>query len=337
MKVLSATLGILFAMFLLTQPVWAHRGTAHKEVVAPAAATAVTGIAGAASVSPQAAVTTQKIYPGLYFDIWFDGRLFFILVLALAIWVATVQWQAKKNKAVFPAKSLGFFVAGLVAFYLAAATSLDEIGETYLFSAHMVQHCVLIYIVGLLLILGMPKELLEPLLVNKLMRRFTHFMTAPLVAFAAFNIDYAIWHYPSLYEWALRDRLIHDIEHFSFLGFGILMWWPIVDPLPQHFPGLRHAGMKMLYIFLNAVAQMPLFAWLSLTRDVRYPTYRLAERIIPVSAIEDQIIGGIIMKIAAMVVFIIVWAIIFYRWYDRELAAAASPKVDPALEERRHA
>jgi hypothetical protein len=57
--------------------------------------------------------------------------------------------------------------------------------------------------------------------------------TTPLVAGVAFNVTPAVWHLPGLYEWALRNRTVHNVEHLSLLSTALLLWWPIVSPVSQ--------------------------------------------------------------------------------------------------------
>jgi putative membrane protein len=71
-------------------------------------------------------------------------------------------------------------------------------------------------------------------------------------------IAYAVvlwgWHLPWVYESALGDRFLHDLEHLALFGSAILFWWPVVGPAP-HFgrpgdPALRVAYLVMLAVIL---------------------------------------------------------------------------------------
>ena len=58
------------------------------------------------------------------------------------------------------------FLLGMSMMFLALVSPLDELGDSYLFSAHMVQHMFLTIVGPPLLLLGTPGWLIEPLLRN---------------------------------------------------------------------------------------------------------------------------------------------------------------------------
>src|SRR4029434_595632 len=99
----------------------------------------------------------------------------------------------------------------------------------FLFSAHMVQHLLLSYPVPILCLTGMPGWLYRPLLAVPGIRSVMSLVTRPLIAVATFNVVFAAWHMPALYEWALRDRAVHNLEHLTFLLTSLLMWWPVLS------------------------------------------------------------------------------------------------------------
>ena len=73
-------------------------------------------------------------------------------------------------------------------------------------------------------------------------------MTAPVFAFLAFNGAFALWHVPSFYDAALNRELLHTLEHGSFFGAAVLMWWPILSPMSE-LPRLP-LGFQAFYLFL---------------------------------------------------------------------------------------
>ncbi len=218
------------------------------------------------------------------------------------------------------------FVLGLLLLYGTLASPLDRIGEQLLFSAHMLQHVLLIYPVSLFILLGLPVWFLEPLLARPVIRSAVRGITHPILTCTAFTVVFAAWHIPGLYEWALRDRTMHDLEHLSLLGIGCLMWWPLYSPMPR-FPQ-RSPGTQMLYLLALTIGQIPVFAYLTFAPEVLYPTYAAAPRLIALSPLEDQQLGGIIMKMASMVALFTALAVGFWRWYHHE--SAPRGKREPA-------
>ena len=123
---------------------------------------------------------------------------------------------------------------------------------------------------------------------------------------------FAVWHVPYLYDWALRDRMVHNLEHLTFILGALLMWMPIRSPIATL--RLSH-GFQLLYIGALTIAQAPVFAFVTFSRHVLYQTYELAPRLTILTARGDQQLGGVLMKITGMVVFTIAFINIFRAWY----------------------
>ena len=180
----------------------------------------------------------------------------------------------------------------------------------------------------MLLLLGTPCWLLRPLLIPPGVAPVVRCLTRPLIALVAFNLVFAAWHIPGLYEWALRDRTMHNLEHVTFLATSILMWWPLLSPL-REFPRLT-PGLQTLYLLALSLVQLPVFAYVTFTHRVLYPTYETAPRLVPLTPLADQQLGGILMKVAGMVVLFAMLVIAFWQWYRLD-----TPWQAPRLPQRR--
>lgn len=221
----------------------------------------------------------------------------------------------------FPRRQAAWFMAGVTVLFLAVATPLDEISEQYLFSAHMFQHVLLIYPVAIFWLLGLPEWTLTPLVDMDWSRPLARLLTRPVMTFVIFNGLFYVWHLPPLYEWALRDSKIHFLEHASFIGAALLVWWPILSPLSA-FPRLDY-GSQLLYLLAGSIIQIPLFGILTFSPSVLYPTYRDAPRLLALTALEDQQAGAIIMKLSAMAFMFGTLVVVFFRWYAEDRGAGS--------------
>lgn len=259
-----------------------------------------------------------------------DGIVVLTLLYILAVGPAR-RWLAPQEKFSWLQAS-SFGLAQLILLF-AVASPLDEIAEQYLFSAHMAQHVLLLYPVPLLWLWGIPPWLLRIPFAMEWSAPIARALVRPAVAFVGFNALFYIWHIPGLYEWALRDSKIHFLEHATFMGTSLLLWWPLLQPLPE-LPRL-HPGWKLLYLLGGSIAQMPLLGILVFSQNVFYPTYRNAVRVTELSALSDQQLGAVIMKLSAMVVMFSAMVIIFLRWYYSEEGRrpkARLPQTQPELE-----
>ena len=226
--------------------------------------------------------------------------------------------------AVFPRKSAILFYSTLVLIYLAEGSPLHDLAEIYLFSAHMVQHLTLSYIVPPLLIAALPVWLLRPLLTNRAVLPIARTLTKPAVALLVFTLGLSIWHFPAVYEAQLKSSLIHHLEHVLFMGTSLVMWWPVMSPLPE-LPRLGY-GTRLMYLILLPVAQVLVSAFLTFAQQPLYPSYVNAPRITSLSALADQQLGGIIMKVAGFIAFGVPLVVTFFKWYTCDSGTLPEPR-----------
>src|SRR4029078_2812113 len=121
----------------------------------------------------------------------------------------------------------------LITLFLSLNGWLHDLSDSYLFSAHMVQHLVLALVVAPLLIMATPGWMLRPALTSRPVHAVARWVTNPLRAFAIFNVVMAGWHLPVLYNLAMAHHNVHIVQHLMFLVAAVLMWWQILSPLPE--------------------------------------------------------------------------------------------------------
>ncbi len=210
------------------------------------------------------------------------------------------------------------FLLGVLIMFLALVSPLDELGDSYLFSAHMVQHLFITIVGPPLLLLGTPGWLLQPLLRNRTLFLCARILTFPALAFFLFNADFWLWHAPPLYDATLENQGIHILEHVTFIVFSILYWWPIFSPV-EELPRLSIGG-QILYIFLAGMPTVALGAGLTFSPPL-YAPYLAAPRIWGISAAVDQQLGGLIMWIPGNIFYIVIISILFIRWMQKQDAS----------------
>lgn len=216
------------------------------------------------------------------------------------------------------------YYGSLVLFYLAVGSPLDQIGERFLFSAHMVQHELLIYPVAVLWIFGLPRWLVDAAAQRAPGRRIVGFMLRPMFCALLYIVVQSAWHVPELYDWALQDRLVHVLEHLMFFVTAVMFWWPVMSPSTVWRP--LSYGMRMIYLVAVAIGLTPLFAYLTFSPDVLYPTYEYAPRLVAdFSPAQDQLLAGAIMKLGSVAVTFLAMTVVFYRWYRTTEVTAAAP------------
>jgi cytochrome c oxidase assembly factor CtaG len=240
-------------------------------------------------------------------------------------WRRRLQRAAALAEAPLSAGQMAWFMGGLLVVLLALISPLDELGDTYLFSAHMVQHMLLVLAAAPMLLLGTPGWMLSPLLRKPLVRRIARWLTQPLIAFLIFNLNYAAWHFPMMYQATLLNENIHILEHLLFLGTAVLNWWPVLGQA-QELPRLPYPG-QMLYLFLDAIPATALGAVLVFASGPIYPFYVSAAHPFGLSAYADQEVGGLIMSSVGGLVYLAALGGAFMAWLAQEEHAALKANV----------
>lgn len=215
----------------------------------------------------------------------------------------------------FPRAQAWRFYSALVIFYLAVGSPMDQIGERFLFSVHMLQHMILIYPAAILFLQGLPSWMIDPFLKPVASVRLGRLLFHPIVCALSSSLVTSIWHMPSLYDWALQDKTVHVIEHLMFFGFALFFWWPMLSP-SRLLPPVSYAS-QMIYFFLVLILLTPVYAYVTFSDNILYPTYEYAPRLFPTfSAADDQLLAGVSMKIIGMAVAIGAFGVSFFRWYQ---------------------
>jgi putative membrane protein len=208
------------------------------------------------------------------------------------------------------------FYGGLAVIFFSLNGWLHDLSDWYLFSAHMVQHLLLTLLAPPLLIAGTPGWMLRPALQYRPVAAAARVLTAPKVCFATFNIVLAAWHLPDLYNTAMTNHNMHIVQHLMFMAAAVMLWWPILSPMPQ-LPRLSYP-MQMLYLFLATMPMSVVAVYITYSSNLLYPAYAAAPRILGILPLEDQLIGGLIMWIPGGLLFFAVIGVIFYRWQGHE-------------------
>jgi putative membrane protein len=246
-------------------------------------------------------------------------------VLGIAGLGSLYAWRARReHRSPTPWQSASF-VGGLAAMFFCLNGPLHDLSDDYLFSAHMVQHLALTFLVPPLLVIGVPGWMLRPALRFRPAARIAQWVTRPGICFVLFNVTIAVWHLPPLYNLAMAHHGVHIAEHLMFLATAVLMWWPLLSPLPE-LPRLAYPG-QMLYCFLMSIPMSVVAIYIAMADHVLYPAYESAARVWGILPLQDQMIGGLIMWIPGGLFFYGVMTVVFFKWAARDADTADAAQV----------
>ncbi|HEY3241104.1 MAG TPA: cytochrome c oxidase assembly protein [Acidimicrobiia bacterium] len=222
------------------------------------------------------------------------------------------------------------FGGGLLTVWLGADWPLHDLGEGYLYSVHMTQHLLFTLVAPPLLLLGTPawlaRELLRPAWLFAVVSR----LARPVPALILFNALIVVTHWPAFVDLTLRSEPTHFAAHAAIFGSALLMWCPVVAPLPEWRPLSPPA--QMLYLFLQSIVPTVPASFLVFAEHPIYHFYETVPRLWGLSAGEDQRIGGLLMKLGGGLLLWSIITVIFFRWHADEESADRSARRWRALE-----
>jgi cytochrome c oxidase assembly factor CtaG len=201
------------------------------------------------------------------------------------------------------------FGAGLATVAVALFSPIGHISDE-LVIAHMGEHLLIGDVATLLLVLGLTRSLLQPVLALPYVGRL-EVLAHPLVALPVWALNLYLWHVPGIYQDAYGTAPVHALEHATFLFFGCLMWMPVFGPLPK--PEWFGAGWKVAYVVAVRFVGAVLGNILMWSGSILYPVYAAGERYWHVSPHADQSTAGALMMVEGTFVALGVLAWVFFE------------------------
>jgi putative membrane protein len=208
------------------------------------------------------------------------------------------------------------FFAGVAALWVGADWPMHELSEDYLFSMHMVQHTLFSLVAPPLLLMGTPKWLLRALIGGPKAMKVARLVTRPAVGLILFNAVIVVTHWPYLVDLSLTSEPVHFALHLILFTSAAIMWWPVVDPLPE-LSRLSPPG-KMLYLFLQSIVPTVPASFLTFSDGVIYKFYETVPRLWGIDVLTDQRMAGLMMKIGGGLLLWLAIAYLFFKWHAAE-------------------
>jgi len=246
-------------------------------------------------------LTTVQLWSVWTFEAWFVIPLGIAVAIYL-IGMINIWRRAGTGRGIETRSAISFFGA-VLALIVTLASSLDALSEE-LFSAHMVQHMLLIFVAApllvrsdfaLALLWALPRNWAQSfgyVFNRSQMPRLWRGLTSPISAWLLFAIVFWLLHASTLYEAALAHEGVHILEHILFLVTGMLFWWVLLQPTEQKY---RHYGMLVFYLFTTILQSGILGALMTFAPNPWYSSYEKTVAHWGLTALQDQQLGGLIM------------------------------------------
>ncbi len=248
-----------------------------------------------------------------HFDVWA-----LVFILAFGFWYADkrIRPQVAPGRPGATRRQRWQWYSAIVMIYLVSGWPIHDLADTSLFTLHMIEHMVLALVVPPLMLMGTPRWLADVTLGNPRVARVIRPLARPVAAFVIFNATFIVIHWPDLVDWMLTNELAHFSVHVWLFASAVFMWMPVLSPTAQ-IPKLRRPG-QIVYLFGQSLLPTIPASFLTFSSVALYPFYGDAAEAFGLSAVSDQTISGIVMKLGGGFLLWGTIAVIWARWTREE-------------------
>ena len=250
-----------------------------------------------------------------------DVAVALALAIAGALYVRALVVLAGRGIAIGRLQQAAFWL-GLALSGAGLFSPLDRLSDDLL-SAHMAQHLLIAELGAPLLLIGMrspvllfmlPQPALKSVARRRRLRSVLAFLARPVVAVPLYVVVLYAWHLGFMFEGALRSEAMHILQHWSFVGISLLVWWSALEPNRRR---LRGELWKVLHIFAARMGGMMLgMAFLAMRAPAYAGYYGDRAREHGLSPLTDQqTAGGMMLSLDFLIV---VGALCFFFWRASE-------------------
>lgn len=242
-----------------------------------------------------------------------------VWLVAVPLVIAAIAWRKKLAGA-----NWWWLAIAMTVLVLAFVSPIGVLSGGYLFSAHMVQHLLLLLVVPLGLMLFLPQQWIESLLARPSMAKFNALLSMPVLGWVAGLGAMWLWHVPSLCSAATQSDVLSIVRSATFLAAGLAFWWPIYSPVARFrldpllaviylFSACAGCTLLGIYITFTPVSVCPAFANPVDRVGILTSLYQAG-----FTPMVDQQLGGLLMWVPPCSLYICAILSVLCRWYTLE-------------------
>jgi putative membrane protein len=216
-------------------------------------------------------------------------------------------------------------LAGLIVFVVTLSSPLSALAAGYLFSAHMLQHILLLLIVPALLLMSFPRCVsLVPQ---------SRLISNPFIGWISGVGAMWLWHARPLCNAAVSSQLVNAAQICSLLLLGTIFWRQILAPREDE--RMSPPG-AVLYLFSACVACSILGILITFSPVSVCPIYaqpptdrlgilNLVQSNWGITPDKDQQIGGLLMWVPMCLVYLAAIIAQLSRWFVHPVGSVVAP------------
>jgi len=280
--------------------------------------------------------------------LWSPYYFIFLLALGIVYFLITGPYRHKFGGKEKPTgKQQAFFYVALVLLYIVKGSPIDLLTHITL-TAHMIQLAIYLLIVPIFLLKGIPEWVWKKAVYAPGIKTVFRILTKPIISLLLFNVLFSLYHIPVIFNFAKSSVIAHTTFSLTLFIAAIIVFFPLIAPIKEL--DKIQPLLKIAYIFANSVLITPACVLIIFATDPLYAAYSQdgswlqalslcvpgevlqglttalsgPEMFTSMETVEDQQLGGIIMKIMQEATYGIILGTIFFRWFSKE-----SQKIDP--------
>jgi putative membrane protein len=203
-------------------------------------------------------------------------------------------------------RQVGCYSAGWLLLAGALLSPLHWMGE-HLFTAHMVEHEIIMACAAPLLALARPvgaflwafpaamRRRLGGAGRHRYVRAAWTAVTRPLSATIWHGVVIWFWHAPLMFDAAVASVLVHRLQHVTFLVSALAFWWALVRRCDR--------GSAVVHLFATMIHTTLLGALMTMAPRVLYIRQTVHSPRWGLTPLEDQQLAGLVMWVPAGTVY----------------------------------
>lgn len=271
--------------------------------------------------------------------LWSPYYLIIIVLCTIGYFWLVKKLQRKSESFVMTKRQVFYFILAMFLLYVVKGSPIDLLSHI-MFSAHMTQMAILYLVIPPLFIIGIPEWFWREMLDGRWRQVLFTFFTKPLIALLLFNMLFSFYHLPLVFDYIKSSVGLHAGYTILLFITAVFMWFPLVNQVPEResLSGVK----KVAYIFVSGMLMTPACALIIFASSPIYSTYtnpdswasamRLCVPSTTLSSLhlsgpevfsglpplEDQQLGGVLMKVIQEIVLGCVLGVTFFDWYKKE-------------------
>lgn len=247
-----------------------------------------------------------------------------VISLSLLTYLYVKGWRLQKKR--FPDRAKQSrrgciaFCLSLLFLIISLLSPLDTYSD-YLGWVHMLQHTTMMMLAAPLMALSSFGYISQWSLLPWIWRRLWiiknkfhwlpwGFWSRPISMTLAYGLTLWIWHLPKLYEAALHNVFIHDLQHISFFCAAYWFWKLALDPYTRN---RIRPEVGVIYIFVTSLHSMILGVLMALSPVVWYESYNMTAIQMGFEPLVDQGLAGLIMWMPAGLAYLVTALLLFVK------------------------